>query len=243
MPPLPLNPLFRYTFPMRNPIFSDMKAAIFDMDGTILDSMGMWHGIGKQYLEENGITPQKNLWDDIKRFNLVESADYLIEKYGLNKRRGEVMDEIRSIIIGHYGKTLQLKEGARELLEKLNELHIPCVLATATDRQSVIACMKRLDCEKYFVKILTCLEYNTTKNEPLIFEKAAEAAGAEIKDSVVFEDALHALRTARNAGFRTCAVYDESDEEKSEPPETDWQRMLELCDASCVSLREIISSL
>ncbi|WP_407427756.1 HAD family hydrolase [Treponema sp.] len=223
---------------MKNSIFTNMKCAIFDMDGTILDSMGMWHGIGAQYLAANGKTPREGLWDEIKRFNLVESADYFIEKYQIKKSQAEIMDEIRALISGHYGKTLQLKEGARELLEKLNEKHIPCVLATATDRPSVIACMERLDCVKYFKAILTCLEFNTTKTEPLIFEKAAEVCGAKNGESVVFEDALHAIRTAKKAGFKVCAVYDESNEEKTEPPLTDWQRILELCDADCKNLNE-----
>ena len=227
---------------MKNAIFTNMKTAIFDMDGTILDSMGMWHGIGKIYLERMNITPRENLWEEIKRFNLVESADYFIEKYNVKKSREEVMQDIRNIISDYYGKTLQLKEGARELLETLNEKHIPCVLATATDRASVLACMRRLDCEKYFVKILTCLEYNTTKSEPVIFEKSAEVCGVKNEEAVVFEDALHALRTAHNAGFKTCAVYDESDEERTEPPLTDWERMLNICDVSCLSLREVISS-
>ena len=227
---------------MKNALFTNMKAAIFDMDGTILDSMGMWHGIGKIYLESLGLVPREGLWDDIKRFNLVESADYFIEKYNVKKSREEVMQDIRNIISEWYGEKLQLKDGARELLETLNERHIPCVLATATDRASVISCMKRLDCEKYFVKILTCLEYSTTKSEPLIFEKSAEVCGVKNEEAVVFEDALHALRTAHNAGFKTCAVYDKSDEERTEPPLTDWERMLKICDASCLSLREVISS-
>ena len=218
-----------------------MKAAIFDMDGTILDSMGMWHTIGAQFLEKNGITPREGLWDDVKRFNLVQTAEYMIEKYNVAKTKETIMGEIRALIKDHYGKTLCLKDGARELLENLNEMKIPCVLATATDRESVLSAMKRLDCEKYFVKILTCLEYDTTKSEPLIFEKAAEAAGAKIEESFVFEDALHALRTAHKRGFKTVAVYDESDEERTEPPLTDWERMLEICDVNCKSLREIIS--
>lgn len=216
-----------------------MKAAIFDMDGTILDSMGMWHGIARIYLESVGLKARDGIWEDVKRFNLVQTADYMIEKYDVNRTRERVMQDIRDIIIEYYGKTLQLKDGAREFLEELNAQKIPCVLATATDRDSVLACMKRLDSEKYFVKIITCLEYNTTKSEPLIFEKAAEICGTKPEESVVFEDALHALRTAHNAGFKTCAVYDESDEERTEPPETDWERMLKICDISCFSLRDL----
>jgi len=224
---------------MKDSIFTSMKCAIFDMDGTILDSMPMWHTIGVQYLSLNGIKARPGLWDEIKRFNLIESADYFIKNYNINKKREEVMDEIRSLIIGHYKRDLQLKEGAREFLEKLNEMKIPCILATATDRASVIACMERLDCVKYFKKILTCLEYNTTKTQPLIFEKSAEAAGVKNQDCVVFEDALHAIRTARKAGFKVCAVYDDSNEEVTEPPLSDWERILPLADISCSSLSEI----
>lgn len=209
------------------------------MDGTILDSMGMWHGIGKIYLESLGLVARENLWDEIKRFNLVESAEYFIEKYGVKKAKEEIMQDIRNLICDWYENKFQLKEGARKILESLNEKKIPCILATATDRQSVIACMERLDCTKYFRKILTCLEYNTTKSEPLIFEKAAEVCGAKADQSLVFEDALHAIRTAKKAGFKVLAVYDESNEERTEPPLTDWERILPLCDESCMSLKEL----
>ena len=229
-----------YTFFMKNSILDNMKCAIFDMDGTILDSMPMWHTIGENYLKSLGITPRKELWDEIKRFNLDETGDYFITKYKVKRTKEQVMQDIKDIIIEHYGKDLQLKEGAREFLETLNAKGIPCMLATATDRASVIACMERLDCVKYFKKILTCLEYNTTKAEPLIFEKAAEVCGAKPEESVVFEDALHAIRTAHKAGFKVCAVYDASDEERTEPPLTDWERILEICDTSCTNLMELI---
>ncbi len=225
---------------MKNSILDNMKAAIFDMDGTILDSMPMWHTIGENYLKSLGLTPRKELWDEVKRFNLDETGEYFITKYDVKKTKEEVMQDIKDIIIEHYGKDLQLKEGAREFLEALNKNGIPCVLATATDRASVLACMERLDCVKYFKKILTCLEYKTTKSSPLIFEKAAEACGVKPEESVVFEDALHAIRTAHNAGFKVCAVYDASDEERTEPPLTDWERILGICDTSCTNLMELI---
>lgn len=210
------------------------------MDGTILDSMGTWHTIGHIYLKKLGLTPRENLWDEIKRFNLVESADYFIKEYGVKRTMEEVMQDIRDLIFEYYEKNFMLKEGAREFLEKLNSMGIPCVLATATERSSVIACMERLDCIKYFKEILTCLEYNTTKTEPLIFEKAAEVCGAKPEEAVVFEDALHAIRTAKKAGFKVCAVYDESDEELTEPPLTDWERILEIADMDCKLLTELL---
>lgn len=229
-----------YTFFMKNSILDNMKCAIFDMDGTILDSMTMWHTIADRYLESIGKTPREDLWDNVKRLNMIETAQYFIDEYGVQKTIEEIGVEVKELIMKFYAESLELKMGAREFLEKLNEKGIPCVLATATERSCVLACMKRLDCEKYFKEIITCLDLNTSKSSPLIFEESARRCGAKPEESVVFEDALHAIRTAHKAGFKVCAVYDASDEERTEPPLTDWERILEICDTSCTNLMELI---
>ena len=223
-----------------NQIFSNIKCAIFDMDGTILDSMGMWHTIANTYLESIGKIPREDLWDNVKRLNMIETAQYFIDEYGVAKTIEEIGVEVKELIMKFYAESLELKEGAKSFLKTLNERGIPCVLATATERSCTIACMKRLDCEKYFKEIITCLDLNTSKSSPLIFEESARRCGAKAEESVVFEDALHAIRTAKKAGFKVCAVYDKSDEERSEPSLTDWERILSLCDASCTNLMELI---
>ena len=221
----------------------DFNCAIFDMDGTLLDSMEMWHTASDKYLVSKGKIPEKNLWDKVKWLNMTETVDYLISKYGLSERPEEIQKEILRQIQDEYENNLQLKEGAKELLKTLNENKIPCILATATDRSCVIPCIKRLGIEKYFTAVITCLDLNTSKSKPLIFEKAAALGNSTPENSLVFEDALHALRTAHNAGFKTCAVYDKSDEEKTEPPETDWQRILKIADAKVKSLKEVCANL
>ncbi len=80
---------------------------------------------------------------------------------------------------------------------------------------------------------------NTNKREPLIFLKSAEVCGAKPGETLVFEDALHCIRTAKKAGFKVCAVYDKSDEEVTEAPESDWKRILSISDYSVKSLKEI----
>ena len=221
----------------------DFNCAIFDMDGTLLDSMEMWHTASDKYLVSKGKIPEKNLWDKVKWLNMTETVDYLISKYGLSERPEEIQKEILRQIQDEYENNLQLKEGAKELLKTLNENKIPCILATATDRSCVIPCIKRLGIEKYFTAVITCLDLNTSKSKPLIFEKAAALGNSTPENSLVFEDALHALRTAHNAGFKTCAVYDKSDEEKTEPPETDWQRILKIADVKVKSLKEVFANL
>ena len=225
---------------MKNSILDGIKCAIFDMDGTILDSMEMWHTIADKYLESIGKVPRKDLWDNVKRLNMVETAQYFIDEYGVQKTIEEIGVEVKELIMKFYAESLELKEGARKFLEKLNEKGIPCVLATATERSCTLACMKRLDCEKYFREIITCLDLNTSKSSPLIFEESARRCGAKPAESLVFEDALHAIRTAKNAGFKVCAVYDASDEEQTEPPLTDWERILEIADMDCKFLGELL---
>lgn len=248
----------------------DFECAIFDMDGTLLDSMEMWHTASDKYLVSKGKIPEKNLWDKVKWLNMTETVDYLISKYGLSEdktgdkpkdkieddekkseaisekkssKADEIQKEILRQIQDEYENNLQLKDGAEELLKTLNESKIPCILATATDRSCVIPCVKRLGIEKYFSAIITCLDLNTSKSKPLIFEKAAKLGNSTPENSLVFEDALHALRTAHNAGFKTCAVYDKSDEEKTEPPETDWQRIIKIADIKIKSLKEAAANL
>ncbi len=225
---------------MKNSILDGIKCAIFDMDGTILDSMEMWHTIADKYLESIGKVPRKDLWDNVKRLNMVETAQYFIDEYGVQKTIEEIGVEVKELIMKFYAESLELKEGARKFLEKLNEKGIPCVLATATERSCTLACMKRLDCEKYFREIITCLDLNTSKSSPLIFEKSARRCGAKPAESLVFEDALHAIRTAHKAGFKVCAVYDASDEEQTEPPLTDWERILQIADMDCKFLGELL---
>ena len=168
---------------MKNSILDGIKCAIFDMDGTILESMTMWHTIADKYLMSIGKTPREDLWDNVKRLNMVETAEFFISAYGVEKTVEEIGIEVEKLIMKFYAESLQLKEGAEDFLRELNERKIPCVLATATERSCVLACMKRLDCEKYFCHIITCLDLNTSKSQPLIFEESARRCGAKPEES------------------------------------------------------------
>lgn len=206
------------------------KCAIFDMDGTILDSMPFWHTVSNRYLDAHGKTYPETLWNDVKRLTLTETAELFVKNYGITDSIEVICEEFRSLIFDEYKNNLQLKEGARELLEELNRQNIPCVLATATDRKCVLACLERLDVKKYFKEIFTCLDLNTSKHEPFIFEKSAQICGATPQESLVFEDAIHCIRTAKNAGFKVCAVYDSSSDEITENNKSDWEQIIEMAD-------------
>ena len=220
-----------------------MKCAIFDLDGTLLNSMWMWRTLGEELIRLHGKTPAPDVWYDLKIRNSTETAQYFIDNYGFTGTQEEIIQEIDDAALRHYSSDLYLKEGALELLQRLNELKIPVILATATDKRLVKACLDRLNIRQYFFRLNSCEDFNTSKSKPLIFQKSAEMAGVPIENAVVFEDALFAIRTVHNAGFPVVAVYDTACEDCSEPPETDWNRILPLADMTCRNFREILSLL
>lgn len=229
---------FRYTCSMN--IRETMKCAIFDMDGTLLDSMWMWRTLGEEIIRTHGKTPAKNVWYDLKVLNSTETAQYFKDNYGFSESVENIIEEIDDTALRHYSTDLPLKPGAMELLQRLDELHVPAILATATDKRLVRACLHRLGIEKYFFRLNSCEDFDTSKSQPLIFQKSAEMAGVPVQNAVVFEDSLYAIRTAHNAGFPVVAVYDTSAEDLSEPPETDWRRIVPLADITCAHPGQIL---
>lgn len=192
------------------------NAVIFDMDGTILDSMTYWADTAEKYLLKLGIEPEANLSRKIANKSLKHGAEYLRRKYGLKKSDLEIIKGIKEVIAQAYRYEIQAKDGAENFLKELKKRGIKTALATATDRIIFDSAMKRLNLEQYFDFILTCSEYNTSKTEPLIYLKAAEKLNCPIENTWVFEDALYALKTATSAGFKTACIYDSCAEESVE---------------------------
>ena len=188
-----------------------IKGAIFDVDGTILDSMGKWASLGNDYLRSVGGEPREDLGKVFKTFTTEEAARYYIEKYGVPLSEEEIVRGINAMIEDFYKQEVCLKPGAGEFLAGLKAEGVKMCLATASDRELVEAALKRLGVWDYFDGMLTCSELGAGKENPLIFRKAHEVLGTPAEETWVFEDAYHALRTAAEAGFRTVAVYDSSE--------------------------------
>ena len=221
-------------------IFERMECAVFDLDGTLVDSMPMWHKIADNYIMRCGLVPEENLWDKVKWLTETETARYFIEKYGIKKSVEEICREIKDIIFFEYENNIALKEGAFEFLSLLKSRNIKIALATATNGKCVLACIERLGIKDFFSVIHNCIDLDTSKYKPLIFEKCASDCGCEKERTFVFEDALHCIRTAKNAGFNVVALYDKSNEELTEPPLSDWQRIKQITDNNFQNFNEIL---
>lgn len=206
-----------------------IDGAIFDMDGTLLDSMSEWGEIGMRYLRGMGVEPSEDIKSIFWSMSLAESAAYCKEHFGAPGTVDQIVDGMLEHINDFYINKAVLKDGVAELLQAFYDSGVKMCVATASDRSLATAALERNGVSKYFSEILTCAEVGAGKDYPDIFEQAREHMGTEKDRTFVFEDALYAVETAKKAGFKVVGVYDRAGE-------CDWQVVKELSDYyySCI---------
>ena len=185
-----------------------IRGAIFDVDGTLLDSMFIWDTIGETYLRSIGYQPKENLNETFKNMSLHQAARYYQTEYGVTQSIDEIMDGVNAMLERYYRFEVPLKPGVAELLERLRQDGVKLCIATATDRHLVEAALDRCGVLSCFGEIFTCNEVGHGKDEPDIFEAALRFLGTRREETLVFDDALYAVWTAKEAGFSVAAVYD-----------------------------------
>ena len=187
-----------------------IRGVIFDVDGVLLNSMPVWENLGELYLNGLGIEAEKGLGDTLFTMSLEEGAGYLISHYNLDKTPEEIVKGLNREVQDFYERRVPLKEGVRQFLQEFRERQIPMAIATSGDRKNAEAALKRLKVFSYFRGIFTCSEIGSSKSQPDIYYAAALQLDTEPSETWVFEDALHALQTAKKAGFKTVGVYDKA---------------------------------
>lgn len=185
-----------------------IKGAIFDLDGTLIDSMPVWTDIGARYIRKMGIEPDEKFYDDVRFMKIPDYAQYFNERYGMHEESFALKLKINDMMEEYYLHEFRLKEGVREFLDMLLEKGVRIAVATATDAYLVKAVLTREGVYDKFDALFSCRDYSTSKDEPLIFELALKALGTPKEDTFIFEDALYAMKTAARAGFPICAVHD-----------------------------------
>ena len=201
-----------------------IKGVIFDVDGTLLDSMEIWEDVGVRYLNSIGIEAEPDLGTVLFTMSIQEGAAYVKEHYHLSQEPEEIVQGVLDIISNYYKKTALLKSGAKELLEKLDKHNIPMTVASSNNKKEIEMAFERLGIAKYFDRIFTCEEVGAGKTKPDIYLRAAEYLGTRPEETVVFEDVIHAIRTAKQAGFQVVGIYDETskDDQEEVRREADW---------------------
>lgn len=193
-----------------------ISGAIFDVDGTLLDSMSIWDTIGADYLRSIGYIPRENLNEIFKNMSLLQAAEYYRNEYGVTLRVEEIMSGVNAMLEQFYQYEAPLKPGAAELLARLRQNRVKLCIATATDRYLVEAALARCGVLSYFGEIFTCNGVGHGKDEPHIFEAALRFLGTEKSETVVFDDALYAIKAAKEAGFPVAAVCDSHEKNQEE---------------------------
>lgn len=185
-----------------------MKGIIFDVDGTLLDSMRIWDEAGARYLRKKGITAEGNLGEILFSMTMEEGAEYLKQNYGLQEDIPSIVKGINETVSDFYQNEVTLKVGAKELIAYYKANGIPMTIATSSDLKVIEKALKRVGILDDMQAIFTCSEIGVGKDKPDIYYTAAAYMKTNIEDTYVFEDALHAIKTAKEAGFHTIGVYD-----------------------------------
>ena len=207
----------------------DKKFAIFDMDGTLIDSMCFWEQLAAEYLHSKGIhqIPEKVL-EQIKPMTMSESAALFRELFCL---AGDVEAEMNAMMDGHYKHDIPLKPGVRESLRVLRSRGVRMCVASTTAEHLMESCLTRLGVEDCFEFLLSCESVEAGKHNPLVYHEAARRLGAAPAEIAVYEDALYALHTAKAAGFHVVGVYDAAE---------NWQRIEQDADELILSWEDTV---
>ena len=190
----------------------NIKGAIFDMDGTLVDSLmfwdHLWGEIGKRYLNDASFRPDESVDKNVRTMIYGDAMAYVREYYNISEDTDAFMSFATEALADFYRQCVKYKTGAIELLEYLKGSGMPICLASATAMKDIKVALASCGLEKYFDHVLSCDDIGAGKDRPDIYLLAKERLGLDAKDICVFEDSCVALETAKSVGFQTVGVFD-----------------------------------
>lgn len=185
-----------------------MKAALFDCDGTMLDSMPMWTNLSMDVMADYGIDLPREVERQTASMSHLDAARFYADKYFNGQHVEDLQKTFSDHLYRSYHEELQLKPGVHDLLDKLHARGIPMAVASSTDESLLLDCFDRLDLRGYFQFIQTVDNCGYSKDSDGYFETAAKAFGLPPQEIVLFDDALYAIERAKRCGLVTVAVED-----------------------------------
>lgn len=190
-------------------MLNDIEALIFDMDGTMIDSMRIWQEIDDEYIEKYHLTEPDNFHEGMEGLSYTETAEYFLKVFPeLPKTVEELKEEWHEMALYKYAHEMQLKDGLERLLRSVRSRGMLVGIATSNDRRLVEACLHGMGVEELFDTISTSCEVKKGKPAPDVYLNAAGNLGIAPEKCLVFEDVPMGILAGKNAGMKVCAVDD-----------------------------------
>lgn len=183
---------------------------VFDMDGTLIDSMPYWENLMINYLDERSISYPDDLLVTITPMGLDAVADYFRNVLGCRETKEEFIKMLNEAATEQYKHFIPAKPGAGDYLKKLRGAGIRTSMLTASPHLFMDPCMKRLGFDRLLDPMVSTDDIGITKADPEIYLRLASMLGCGCSDICFYDDNLIALRAASEAGCETVAVYDEA---------------------------------
>ncbi len=192
------------------------KGAIFDLDGTVLNSMGLWRKVDELFFTSRNMPIPEGYIQAISPLGTVGAAHYTKNTYNIKESIEEIIDEWQLTAKREYAQNVTLKPHAKEYILHLKKQGLSLAVATASDPEMFGECLKKYGLDDVFDFFITVNEAGKGKDYPDIYLKAAERMGIEPHECMVFEDILTAIKSAKSADFYCVAMYDESSKNDAE---------------------------
>ncbi|TCK98275.1 HAD superfamily hydrolase (TIGR01509 family)/HAD superfamily hydrolase (TIGR01549 family) [Natranaerovirga hydrolytica] len=193
-------------------MFENIEGVLFDLDGTLVDSMWLWEAIDIDFLKKYNLDLPEDLVDDIEGKSFTETATYFKNRFGLKETVAEIKTEWNAMALDYYTNKVPLKEGVLDLLDYLKEKNIPMGIGTSNSRDLVDIVLKKLNIDHYFDSVRTSCEVKKGKPSPDIYLQVAKDLKVNPEKCLVFEDVVNGIIAGKKAGAKVCAVYDEHTE-------------------------------
>ena len=190
-------------------MIKNIKACIFDLDGTLVDSMWMWPDIDREYLNRFGIEYDDNLKNEIDGISFHETAVYFKNKFGISDSVEKICKDWEDMAYDKYKYEVKEKPGCKKFLEHLRSKGIRMGIATSNNRSMVDVVLESLDMKDFFEVITTSDEVKRGKPAPDVYLTTANLLNVEPKNCLVFEDVVAGIMAGKSAGMRVCAIEDD----------------------------------
>ena len=211
----------------------NIEGAVFDLDGTLLDSSWVWEKVDEKFLGDRGFQVPDDYVDEISPLGAERAAVYTIERFGLNEDKDDIVREWIEMAKKEYATEVVCKPYAKEFLEELHKLNIKMAVATSSDRELFMKTLEREGILKYFQKIVTVDEVERGKGYPDIYEEAARRIKVNPHKCLVVEDILAGVTGASLGEFNVVAVFDEKSKHN-------WEKIKSISKYSINDYKELL---